>query len=549
MLYLATMYGTLRRSARSIVGLGTKIGWWKVGAGAAIILVGAGFTTTLRGKGSEPSPAPSTPLVEVRSVAELSSNAVPFSIVGAVQSKSEATVRAEKSGQVVAVYKALGEAIVAGEVAAELEHGSESAALLQAQGSMEAAQANLDKITGGVRSEQRDILGANVDSAKAALASARSSAVNALLSAYAAADNAIRGTADTMFSNPESQTPHFNISSPNSQLTLKIENQRVMLALTLTREAKNASEISVESNLVAELNATESELRNVRGFLDDIVTDLNQAIASQQYSVSAISTYQANATAARTSITSSLAAIASAKQALETNASALEVAQKNLEQGITGGQSEDVAASRAALKQAQGAVAAVKANLEKAIIRAPISGTINSFSLKRGDYVQATSPVLTVANNGALEILAYVTESDARDIAVGSRASLEGGATGVVTHIAPAIDPQTKKIEVRIGVNDPQKTLVNGQSVLVSLARTTRVSDASRISVPISAIKVGSESNVVFTVDEKGMLVAHIITLGALLGDRVVISEGLTPEMKIVTDARGLREGQSVQLK
>ena len=200
----------------------------------------------------------------------------------------------------------------------------------------------------------------------------------------------------------------------------------------------------------------------------------------------------------------------------------------------------------AAVKQAQGGLAAARANLEKSIIRAPISGTVNSFSLKRGDYVQMTSPVLTVANNSSLEVVTYISENDAREVSVAQPVTIEQ-ASGVVTRIAPALDPVTKKIEVRIGVNNP-KGLINGQSVLVSIVRTRAVSGGTdRITIPIAAVKVEAERTTVFTMNVD-VLVAHEVTLGALLGERVVISGGLTPDMRIVVDARGLREGEKVQV-
>src|SRR3989344_7132454 len=109
----------------------------------------------------------------------------------------------EKARQVVGVYKVLGQSIAAGAIPAELENVSERAMVWQAEGSVDAAKANLAKTTGGARSEQRAILQANLDNATVALASARSNAVTVLLGAYAAAENAVHGTVDLMFSNPE----------------------------------------------------------------------------------------------------------------------------------------------------------------------------------------------------------------------------------------------------------------------------------------------------------------------------------------------------------
>ncbi len=526
----------------------TRAGFWKLGAGVTFAVIGiAAAFVIIRGTALNAEPEIQIHSVEVKSVAELSSGTTPLSLVGSVSSKSEATVRAERSGQVIGVYASLGQSIAAGTIAAEIENASERAAVLQAEGGLDAARANLAKTTGGVRSEQRSTLETNVDNAIVALESARSGALTTLLSAYASVNSGIRGTTDKMFTNAGLSGSTFNIVSSDSALTSEVENTRNVLSQYLAREAAASASLTSSSNLETEITTAQAEVRAARNFLDLVVSALNKGIQTPAVSASAIATYLAEATAVRTSLTSTLSALSNATQSISSAQSALDVARNNLEQGVTGGQTEDVSAAKAAVKQAQGGLAAARANLEKTIIRAPISGTINSFSLKRGDYVQTSSPVLTVANNNSLEVIAYVSENDAREISVGQDVSIER-ATGVVTRVAPALDPVTKKIEVRIGVNEPEG-LINGQSVLVSITRTQLSSgDISRITIPISAVKVESDRTVVFTVDA-GVLVAHEVGLGALLGDRVVVSTGLTLDMHIVTDARGLRESEKVEIK
>ena len=526
----------------------SQVGWWKVGTGIAVLVLVIAGVAYVAGR-SQPEVAPEVQIhsVEVKSVAELSAAATPLSLVGSVTSQSEATVRAEKSGQVVRVNTSLGAGISAGAIAAEIENASERAAVLQAEGGLDAAQANLAKVQGGVRDEQRSILEANVAAATSALESARSNALSTLLSAYAVMDSGILATTDKLFTNPGKTGSKFNIVTSDSRLTIEIETTRDVLTPYLAREAAISDSLTASSYLAAEIATTQTEVRAARNFLDLIVSALNKAIPSPSASSAQIATYLAEATAVRTSLTSTLTALSGATQGLSSTQSALEVARKNLEQGVTGGQPEDVSAAKAAVKQAQGGLAAARANLEKSIIRAPISGTVNSFSLKRGDYVQMSSPVLTVANNGSLEVVTYISENDAREVSVGQPVSIEQ-ASGIVTRIAPALDPVTKKIEVRIEVNDP-KGLINGQSVLVSIVRTRSVSgDTARITIPIAAVKVEAERTTVFTLNVD-VLVAHEVTLGALLGERVVIASGLTPDMRIVVDARGLREGEKVEVK
>jgi multidrug efflux pump subunit AcrA (membrane-fusion protein) len=66
--------------------------------------------------------------------------------------------------------------------------------------------------------------------------------------------------------------------------------------------------------------------------------------------------------------------------------------------------------------------------------------------------------------------------------------------------------------------------------------------------IPITALKVAGESYAVLTVEE-GVLTSREVELGTLLGDKVVITSGITLDTPIVVDARGLRVGQNVTIK
>ena len=133
---------------------------------------------------------------------------------------------------------------------------------------------------------------------------------------------------------------------------------------------------------------------------------------------------------------------------------------------------------------------------------------------------------------------------------MGSKVTIEGSTNGVVTRIAPAIDPLTKKIEVRIGITG-KSTLLNGQSVSVAIAGATKspTTPTTRLTIPLAALKINSDGMSVFTVSASSTLEAKSVTIGQLLGDRVVITEGLTLDTNIVSDARGLRAGQAVLVR
>ncbi len=531
------------------VQFGKRVGWWKLSAVAGVV-IGIVGTLVLSGGAPEiPERSQGPRTVTLRSVAELAGDAAPLPVVGTVKSQSEAQVRTEGSGQITTLTKELGDNVRAGELIAATENSRERASVLSAEGSYDAARANLEKITRGGRDTQVSTLGTNVSGAQSAEVAAKANAANTLISAYATVDNTVRQTADKMFVDPDTSNPRFTIQSTDSQAIFDAQNMRVRIGGMIQRQSVRAATLTSSNTLETEITTTEAELKEVRTLLDRIIAALNKAVPNQGVSDTTIASYKAEATAARATINASISSLTNTREDLVSKANAVVVAKNTLEQGS---QSDvtDIASAEASLKQAQGGLAAARANLEKTIVRAPISGTINSLSIERGDFVSAFTPVATIANNNALEIIAYVTETDTAEIAVGSNVAIEGNLTGVITRIAPALDPVTKKIEVRIGLTSDAK-LVNGQAVSIELMRAQVKrpdADIARTTIPISALKVGTTATMVFTVGEDGKLVAHNVTLGTLLGDRVVIESGVSNDMRIVLDARGLKEGDTVTI-
>lgn len=486
--------------------------WYLLGA-AAVILVGGGVFWSLSGSDAATVAEDTKPQVKVGRVADLQGGNS-LSVVAEIRSVNEAKISAESGGRVTRVAASLGDFVTAGKILAEVENGSQRAALLQAEGALEAAKAA-------------------VPNTENSLDAAKGAAVNTLLSAYASIESAVHDTIDDTYSNPESNGRKFLVLTSDSQAKLTLENDRGQLSTIVAREGAQAG-ISKNADLATELAKTESELRAVRAFLDTLIKALNAGIPAPEMSQAMITGHIAAATAARTSVTSSLSAITAAQ-------SSLEIASNN--SGDSGG----LSASGASLKQAQGAYNAALAALEKTIIRSPISGSLNNFTIKLGDFLAPSQQVAVVSNNGALEAIAYVTEEDKSRVAVGQKVALDGGIAGTITKVAPALDPVTRRIEVRIGLPaNATKALTNGQSVRVELAEGASAAPTSGpLAIPITALKIEANRTIVFVV-ENGRLAAKEITIGKLSGGSVQVSEGLSADTEIVADARGLKDGEEV---
>jgi hypothetical protein len=60
-------------------------------------------------------------------------------------------------------------------------------------------------------------------------------------------------------------------------------------------------------------------------------------------------------------------------------------------------------------------------------------------------------------------------------------------------------------------------------------------------------VKLRVDGRAVFSVDGDGRLVAHPVEVREVRGDRIEVLTDLDPGLRIVADARGLSEGESVR--
>jgi multidrug resistance efflux pump len=469
--------------------------------------------------------------VHLASVASLSNIETNLPLVGTVTSVSEATLRAETSGRLTRVYKKLGDGISAGGIIAEFENSGERAAVLQAEGAYEQAKAS------------REIALINNGQAGTSLNDTKRQSVNAIANAYISMDDAISGKTDAAFTDPKFDQVKLAISVPDANLASSLEIRRKAIEKILRAREKKNMTINESSDLVGELTIIQTEVETIKTYLDDLFTAYSKALPDQNFSETTLATGKANTQTARQAIGTLLSTLVTTRTTLTASISANQISG-----GATGGTGA-LASADAQIKQAQGAYNAALSRLEKTIIRSPITGTLNSLSINTGDYISAFTQVAVVSNNGALEVVSLVTEDDAKRITVGAPALINETISGVVTRIASAIDPTTKKIEVRIGIKDSKSSLINGQSVSITLTKNKKESgtqQAQSIVIPLSALKLTPRGANVFVMSSSSTLVAIPVKEGAILGEQIQILSGLTGSEQIVTDARGLKEGQEV---
>lgn len=465
------------------------------------------------------------PLVSVTSAANFVSSDS-LSLIGTVRAFTEAKITAEIGGRVTSVNTELGGTVGAGQVIATIENASEQASLLQAQGAYEAALASAAQSNVGVSEADNN------------LTAAQNNVISTYKSAYNTSNGIVTGTIDPFFANPLSSVPGLRLSGRG--YTDALNSGRIELQSTLPAWRDKSLSVSTSANLPALIAEARTYTTSVLEMVDMFIAVLQEQGSQDRYSDAEIQTFLTNFNAARASLSQTLTS-------LNTTEAALVSAEEAKKRADISGTSGAVSSADAQVKQALGSLRAAQANYAKTILRSPIAGTVNSLNIKSGDYISAFTEAAVVANNDALEIVTYIGDNERDTLAVGDVVVIDGSFEGTITQISPAVDAATRKTEVRIAAEN--QNIKNGDTVKISRKQNAdTVTVVSEIRVPLTAVKFEIEDGFVFTV-ENGVLKAQAVTLGRVNANSVVITSGLDADQEFVVDARGLFDGQEVEVK
>ena len=516
-----------------------------------VIFLGSGITISILKNDAESDTSPVARQVTVAPAGLVSQLDSVLETTGEVKSQTQGDLRAQRAGVITSVNARVGQYVRAGTIIASIENASERATVSQAQASVAQAQANLSKVAGGTRDEQLAVLATGTASAAQALSEATTAAKNTLLSAYATTDATFAGGIDAMFSNADGANPKLRFVSTNSSQATGAEHGRFILQSTIERHVSASESVSTLSTakVQTEIDAVEQDMFKIKTTLDNVISALDGAVPTASVTETTIASYKTTATTARTTVLSTLSALSTARGSLNNAQNALTVAEENESQGVSGAQQEDVDVAQAQLESAQATLAQAIAQLENTRVRAPVTGIVTILTVGKGDFVTSFQDIGLVANDNALEIETFVSSNAVDRIAVGGRALINRKHEGVITSIAPGIDPVKRQVEVHIALVNDDVPLTHGSRVSVeflNLVHQDVTEDDAEILVPIAALKLVGDEAFVFTVNEENTLVAISVELGSVIQSSIEILNGITRDTEIVLDARGLNEGSVV---
>ena len=175
---------------------------------------------------------------------------------------------------------------------------------------------------------------------------------------------------------------------------------------------------------------------------------------------------------------------------------------------------------------------------QKLTVRAPLSGKVMAVSVVAGEYRNDLSvPLMTIADLGTLWVASNVPESYIRHCRIGGAVTIELVAFpgevfhGRVSHIADAVDAETRTVKVRAEIANPAQRFRPEMFGRINYGQQFE----KRPIVPESAIVQYNGRPAVFVEERPGYFVRHFVTISKHMGERAVITGGLKGGERAVT--------------
>jgi Cu(I)/Ag(I) efflux system membrane fusion protein len=180
------------------------------------------------------------------------------------------------------------------------------------------------------------------------------------------------------------------------------------------------------------------------------------------------------------------------------------------------------------------------------IVRAPIGGVVQTLEVRSGMTVISGQTLVRINGLGVVWLEVAVPESQAPSVHVGDGvvvhlANVASPLTGRVGALLPVLNEATRTLRVRVELSNADGRLRPDQSAQVTLSSE---SGASALAVPTEAvIRTGKRSLVM--VAERGSFRPQEVTLGQEVGDRTVISSGLSDGQQVVASGQFLLDSEA----
>jgi membrane fusion protein (multidrug efflux system) len=215
---------------------------------------------------------------------------------------------------------------------------------------------------------------------------------------------------------------------------------------------------------------------------------------------------------------------------------------------------------RANLKNAQAQVAQQQAILDKKTLRAPFAGHLGIRAIDLGQYLGPGTTIVTLQALDPIYLDFFVPQQAIDQVRLGQSVTIRIDAfkdqtfAGEISAINPKIDTNTRNVQVRATLKNPDRKLLPGMYATVAI---NTGEPANYITLPQTAITYNPYGNTVYVVDSKPAEAGGkplqqtarqtFVTTGPTRGDQVAILKGVNEgEMIVTTGQIKLHNGSPV---
>ncbi len=193
-----------------------------------------------------------------------------------------------------------------------------------------------------------------------------------------------------------------------------------------------------------------------------------------------------------------------------------------------------------------------KSYLKRAIIKAPISGVVDKLEMEAGELATVGRQIIELVNVDQVKVVAGVPERHLKYIQEGTQATVtlpgfpDIHLEKAINYIGTTLDPDSRTIPVEINLDNPGYYLKPEMGVTI---RVVKEHIPQAIVIPQDAVIDTDQGRIVYVVE--GHVARSIpITLGAIAGDQVLVTNGLAVgDSLIVVGHRSLVDGESIKVR
>lgn len=189
---------------------------------------------------------------------------------------------------------------------------------------------------------------------------------------------------------------------------------------------------------------------------------------------------------------------------------------------------------------------------QQIVFRASQNGFIDGLKVREGFYVKPSTTLMAIAGLKEVWIQAEIIARDAGKLKAGQITKVSSDffpgliISGVIEQINPQVNAQTRAVEARIRVPNPNYALKPNMFVDININISSSSSVPNKIiAIPSEAvIRTGQQNRVVLALGS-GQYKSIEVVLGQIFDDQIEILEGLEVNDVVVTSAQFLLDSES----